>query len=96
MTVTKRKPKGLLLPDQDSKPVHGHKKSDNDHIKFCKFFELERCRFGNTSASTLTRKSFLPDLKIDHSQKIYLIIAKTVVAGNLNLTLEINPIKMLF
>ena len=47
MTVTKRKPKGLLLPVQVSKPVHGHKRSDNDHIKSCRFFELGRCKFGN-------------------------------------------------
>ena len=38
MTVTKRKPKGLLLPVQVSKPVHSHKRSDNDHIKSCSFF----------------------------------------------------------
>ena len=49
-----------------------------------------------TGAGTLTRKSFLPDLKIDHSQKIHLTIAKAVVTGNLNLMLEINPIKTLF
>ena len=47
MTVTKRKPKGLLLPIQVSKPVHSHKRSDNDHIKSCRFFELGRCKFGN-------------------------------------------------
>ena len=49
-----------------------------------------------TGAGTFTRKSFLPDLNIDHSQKIHLTIAKTVVTGDLNLTLEINPIKTLF
>ena len=47
MTVTKRKPKGLFLPVQVSKPVHSHKRSDNDHIKPCRFFELGRCKFGN-------------------------------------------------
>ena len=40
MMVTKRKPKGLLLPVQESKPVHNHKKSNNDHIKSCRCFEL--------------------------------------------------------
>ena len=48
MMVTKRKPRGLLLPVQESKPVHSHKKSVNDHIKSCRFFELGRCKFGNS------------------------------------------------
>ena len=93
MTVTKRKPKGLLLPVQESKPVHSHKKSENDHIKSCRFLNLEDVSLA-TGVGTLTRKNFLPDLKIDHCKKNP-IITKIVVTGNPNMTLEINPIKTL-
>ena len=94
MTVTKRKPKGLLLPLQESKPVHSHKKSDNDHIKSCRFFELGRRTFGNRCCHC-HKKEFPPRSEDRPQSNNYLIIAKTVITGNRNLTLEINRMKAL-
>ena len=61
---------------------------------FADFLNLEDVSLA-TGAGTLTKKTSLPDLKIDHSQKIHLIIAKIIVNGNLILTLERNSIKTL-
>ena len=94
MMVTKRKPKGLLLPLQESKPVHNHKKSDNDHIKSCRFFELGRCKFGNRCWYSHKNK-FLPMSENQPQSKNPSNYSQNSRTGNLNPTLEVNPIKAL-
>ena len=49
MTATKRKPKGLLLPVQESKPVHSHKGQTMIISSLADFLNLEDVSFSDQS-----------------------------------------------